>query len=79
VTSINSKMGFKPAGKRARLKALSGVTCPTCKAPDVRPTTTTGREGVRRWFCAKCGEAWTPTEAEIAAYNDRVRGRDRIE
>lgn len=74
MTSINSKMGMKPAGKRKALNRLSGVACPTCHAPDVRPV----GPKVHRWFCVKCGEAWTPTAEEIAAYNNRVRERDRI-
>jgi len=78
MTSINQKMGMKPAGRRKALNRLSGVNCPTCHAPDVRPTTTSGREGVRRWFCAKCGETWTPTDADVAAYNARVRERDQL-
>lgn len=78
MTSINSKMGLRPAGKRAAMLRLSGVVCPTCAAPDVRRTASAGRDGQRRWFCAKCGETWTPTDADIADYNGRVRDRDRI-
>jgi transposase-like protein len=76
MTSINSKMGLRPAGKRARLNALSGVACPTCQAPDVRPVA--ARTPRARWFCAKCGESWEPTFEEIRTYNGRVRERDRI-
>jgi transposase-like protein len=75
VTSINSKLGLRPAGKRTRLNALSGVQCPACRGYDVRPFTV---HAVRRWLCAKCSHAWTPTTGEVDAYNDRVRERDRI-
>jgi len=75
MTSINSKMGLRPAGKRTRLNALSGVPCPECKAVDVRPAVV---HGVDRWTCAKCGHAWTPTPDDVTSYNGRVRDRDRI-
>jgi len=76
MTSINAKMGLRPPGKRRRLNALSGVKCPTCAAPDVRPVD--ARTPRARWFCAKCGESWEPTHDEIRTYNDRVRDRDRL-
>lgn len=75
MSRINEKMGFKPAGARKRLDALSGVACPNCPHHDVVSNTVSGR---LVWMCAWCSNIWTPTEADIVAYNGRVRERDRI-
>lgn len=73
---INSKLGLKPAGHRARMDALSGIACPRCPHHDVVSNVI---HGTLEWMCAWCGYGWTPTAADVTAYNARVRGRDRIE
>lgn len=76
MTSINRQMGLKPGGARRRMRSLSGVPCPTCRCVDVGSNVV---HGTLRWTCHGCAHHWHPTAEEIAAYNARVRGRDRIE
>jgi len=76
MSRINEKLGLKAAGKRARLNSLSGVQCPACPHRDVTSNVVHRRLS---WRCAWCGHGWEPTAEEIAAYNGRVRERDRIE
>jgi len=75
MSSINEKLGFKPAGARARLNALSGVGCPRCPHHHVLSNVVHGR---LLWTCGACAFAWTPTSDDLTAYNARVRDRDRI-
>jgi ribosomal protein L37AE/L43A len=75
VSSINSKLGIKPAGARARLNSLSGVACPQCPHTDTVSSLVHKR---RLWTCGWCSHSWSPSAEEIAAYNNRVRERDRI-
>lgn len=75
MTSINSKMGLRPGGRRKVLNRLSGVACPDCQAVDVRPSLV---RGIERWTCSRCGSGWEPSAEDVAAYNARVRERDRI-
>jgi ribosomal protein L37AE/L43A len=75
MSRINDKLGLGAAGHRKRLDALSGVKCPNCPHHDVISNTVSGR---LVWLCGWCGNVWSPTAAEVAAYNVRVRERDRI-
>lgn len=75
MTTINQKLGLKPAGPRKRMDSLSGVKCPNCPHTDVVSNTVSGR---LVWMCGWCSNIWTPTADEIAAYNVRVLARDRI-
>lgn len=76
MSRINEKMGLKPAGARKRLQSLSGVSCELCPSRDVRSNVI---HGVLTWSCAFCGHAWKPSDLEVEHYNNRVRGRDRLE
>lgn len=76
MSSINSKMGIKPAGARARLNALSGVGCPNCPHRHVLSNVIHRR---LTWACGVCGHVWEPSAADVEAYNGRVRERDRLE
>lgn len=76
MSRINEKLGLKAAGHRARLDHLSGVQCPNCPHRDVCSNRVSGR---LVWLCGWCGNVWTPSAADVAAYNAKVRGRDRIE
>jgi len=75
VTTINSKLGLKAAGARARMNSLSGVRCPNCPHVDVVSNRVSGR---LVWMCGWCGNIWAPTASDVASYNARVRERDRI-
>ena len=75
MSRINEKMGLKAAGARARLNSLSGVACPECRGCHVISNKVHGH---LLWLCGFCSYAWSPTVAEIGAYNRRVRERDRI-
>lgn len=76
MSRINERNGLKPAGARHRMDSLSGVQCPNCPHRDVVSNTVSGR---LVWLCGWCGNVWTPTVAELEAYNKRVRSRDRVE
>ena len=65
MTSINSKMGLKPAGKRnmmklpkdkARAVLLTAAKCPKCEARDARESRQ--REG--HFWCTHCYHVWLP-------------------
>lgn len=58
-----------------RMESLSGVHCPNCPHTDVVSNVVSGR---LVWLCGWCGNVWTPTTADVDAYNARVRTRDRI-
>ncbi len=84
MSSINQKLGLKPAGARRRLDSLSGVRCPNCGHTDtlslyVRVPTTARHPNRLQWTCRGCGQSRYPTVAEVVAYNQRVRPRDQIE
>lgn len=76
MSRINEKLGIKAAGARKRMDSLSGVQCPNCPHRDVISSFTSGR---LIWCCGWCGNVWTPSPADVAAYNARVWDRDRIE
>lgn len=76
MSRINEKLGLGPAGARKRMDSLSGVQCPNCPHRDVSANWVNRRW---LWLCGWCGNTWTPTAADITAYNARVRERDRIE
>ena len=75
MSKINDKLGLKPAGARARLNSLSGVKCPHCPHRHVISNAIHGR---LTWACGACGHTWEPSDADITAYNGRVRSQDRI-
>lgn len=71
MTSINSKLGFKPAGKRSMMKLpddraaaadLTGARCPACHATGVIEHVIHGK---RTRMCTFCVPAvfWEPEEA----------------
>lgn len=77
MTSINSKLGLKPAGARARLNSLSGVKCAAaCGHTDTVSVIIHKR---LTWCCGWCSHQWQPSPAEVVAYNARCRPHDRIE
>jgi hypothetical protein len=64
VSSINHKLGLKPAGKRSMMKlpkdaaarnALTAAQCPACQARGVRESVI---HGVRTRVCSWCGHSW---------------------
>lgn len=68
MSSINHKLGLKPAGKRAFMKlpsdralrtALTSAKCPACDRRGARLCQTKGSEG--NFWCSHCGHEWTPT------------------
>jgi hypothetical protein len=67
VTSINEKLGLRPAGKRAMMKlpkdraravALTAATCPKCGQRGVRELTLHGQ---LKWCCSWCAHSWMPS------------------
>lgn len=67
VTSINSKMGLRPAGKRSMMKLptsraeaakLTAAQCPACQQRGAQISRVQGREG---WYtCSWCAHSWDP-------------------
>lgn len=65
----------KRSNNRPRLDSLSGIGCPVCPHHYVVSFLMHRR---LIWLCGFCGHSWTPTRAAVAAYNNRVRGRDVV-
>jgi predicted RNA-binding Zn-ribbon protein involved in translation (DUF1610 family) len=64
VTSINSKMGLKPAGKRSMMKLptdrelrnrITAAKCPACGRTGARPSKTKGKGWA---YCPGCNHIW---------------------
>lgn len=51
------------------------VVCPNCPHRDVVSSTVSGR---LVWVCGWCGNVWTPSAADVFAYNAHARERDRL-
>ena len=69
VSRINSRLGLKPAGKRAMMKlpptraeaaALTALKCPMCPFRWILDNVIHGR---RMLMCARCNYSWYPDEA----------------
>lgn len=65
MTSINGKMGLRPAGKRSMMKLpddrafraqLTAARCPACHLTGARVS----RVEPGKFFCEWCNERWTP-------------------
>lgn len=64
MSTINGKLGLKPAGKRSMMKlpkkladrnAITSAVCPECQRTEARPSRTKGAGWV---FCAYCNHIW---------------------
>jgi len=64
MTSINSKMGLKPAGKRSMMKLppdraeaarITSAVCPACGRTGARPSKTKGKGWA---YCPGCNHIW---------------------
>jgi len=64
MTSINSKMGLKPAGKRSMMKLptdraeavkITAAVCPECQRGGQRPSKTRGKGWA---YCEHCNHIW---------------------
>lgn len=64
MSSINGKLGLKPAGKRSMMKLptdralrnkITSAVCPACQRTGARPSRTKGPGWV---FCANCNHIW---------------------
>lgn len=61
MTSINSKMGLKPAGKRQATHGktiVSNGRCPKCGGRQVFRCQSKNAAGL--YMCGPCGHFWTP-------------------
>jgi uncharacterized Zn finger protein (UPF0148 family) len=67
MTTINSKMGLKPAGQRSMMKlprdraaaaAITSAKCPVCGRTGARPSKT--QPG--KLYCTVCNHIWAPTQ-----------------
>jgi hypothetical protein len=71
VTSINSHMGLKPAGKRSMMKLpptraeaarITSAKCPTCQQTGARASRTKGPGWL---YCTWCNTVWEfPTKED---------------
>jgi hypothetical protein len=64
MTTINSKMGLKPAGKRSMMKLptdraeaakITAAKCPSCQRTGARPSKTKGAGWL---WCSWCNTTW---------------------
>jgi vanillate/4-hydroxybenzoate decarboxylase subunit D len=73
-------MGDDPQGHAAMSAALEVITCPRCRARDIRQVAASPVPG--RWImrgCQTCWYVWRSTEPETATEADRYPESFRLE